>query len=255
MSHAADFINRVNSPAIALPPATISMKPKTVLVTFLFVVLNVLAAAATIQIDLVPLLNARIVTTLTGGQLAPWRDSLDGSTSGEATFAAANKIGESFAAALPDDGIFPATDRHPRVELHFCNADGAGNQVRRSLAADDYHVEVPKQAFRQFWIFVMSGYGESTVQLRLSYADGTEETRDLVVPDWYFPVKDGDARRINLAENLGKWDRENRLMEKDHHFLHGFDLAPDPRRALVGVTVHKTASAVITLWGATGVTP
>jgi hypothetical protein len=207
-----------------------------------------------VQIDVQSLLNARIVTTLTDGRLVPWRDSLDGSTSGEATLAAATKIGEPFSRALPDDGLFPARGDRPRVELHFTNTDGTGNQVRRSLAADEYTIPVPSHAYRQFWIFLMSGFGESTLHVRLAYTDGSAEVRDLVIPDWYFPVPAGDARRVNLADDLGKWNQANHLMEKDHHFLHGFDLAPDPRRVLAAVTITKLPKAVLTLWGAVGVT-
>jgi hypothetical protein len=210
--------------------------------------------AETIQIDLRALLNARIVTTLTDGQLVAWSDSLDGSTSGEATLAAATKIGEPFSRALPDDGIFPATAHHPRIELHFSNAAGTGNQVHRSLAADEYTIPVPVHAYRQFWIVAMSGFGESTLRVRLAYTDGSAEVRDLVIPDWYFPISAGDPRRGNLAEDLGKWNQANHLMEKDHHFLHGFDLAPDPKRVLSAISITKLPKAVLTLWGAVGVT-
>ncbi len=213
------------------------------------------SASETVQIDIRALCNARIVTTFAAGRLVPWRDSLDGSTSGEATLAAAKKIGEPFTQALPDDGVFPANDRHPRAELHFSNADGTGNQVKRSLAADDYVIAVPSQAYRELWLFVMSGFGESTLKVHLAYADGGEDLRDLVVPDWYFPVKDGDPHRVDLAEDLGKWNAQNHQMEKDHHFLHGFDLSPDPKRVLVTLKISKTAKAVLTLWGVTGVTP
>jgi hypothetical protein len=134
------------------------------------------------------LLNARVVTTLSAGRLVSWSDSLDGSTSGEATLAAAKKINEPFSRALPDDGIFPANGIHPRFELHFSNTAGTGSQVRRSLAADEYTITVPPQAYRQFWLVLMSGMGESTLRLQLAYTDGWVEARDLVVPDWFFPV-------------------------------------------------------------------
>jgi hypothetical protein len=212
-------------------------------------------SAAPVAVDLRSLFNARIVTTLTDGQLAPWREALDGVTSGEATRAAAERIGEPFAQALPDDGVFPATARHPRIALAFGNADGHGNQVRRSLGADEFSFAVPAYAYREFWIFVMSGNGESHLRVDLKYADGTIGSQELIVPDWYFPVPADDPHRLNLAEDLGKWSRENRLMEKDHHYLHGLDLRPDSSRVLVAVTIHKAAPAALTLWGATGITP
>jgi hypothetical protein len=229
------------------------MKPTLACLALLIAVPGAFADQPPVQIALGPLLNARIVTTLTAGRLVPWRDALDGVTSGEATRAAALRIGQPFSLALPDDGVFPATDRHPLVKLAFSNAEGGSNQVRRSLSEDAYAIPVPPGRYGQFWIFVMSGNGESTLRLRLSYADGHGEESSLVIPDWYFPVKDGEARRVNLASDLGKWSSSSELMEKDHHYLHGFDLGPDPRRVLISVRVSKTAKAVLTLWGATAV--
>jgi hypothetical protein len=211
-------------------------------------------AADTIQVDLGPLLNARIVTTLTAGKLVTWTDALDAITSGEATRAAALAMGEPFADALPDDGVFAANARHPLIRLSFSNAEPVAKQVRRSKGEDDFVISVPAAHYTQFWIVVMSGYGDSTLKLQLRYADGHAETQDLHVPDWYFPLKEGDPRGVNLAVNMGKWSSSNHLMEKDHHYLHAFDLAPDPKRMLVSVELSKTAKAVLTLWGATGVT-
>lgn len=230
------------------------MNSRILLTAYFLLMLTNQVPGSTLQVDLRLLLNARIITTLTGDQLVPWRDALDGVTSGEATLAAARRIGAPFAQALPDDGIFSATDRHPRVELFFSNADGTGNQVRRSLAEDAYTLVPPPRAYVQFWIFVMSGNGESKLRVHLLYAAGADEVRELIVPDWYFPIRDGEAHRINLAENLGKWSSANQLMERDHHFLHGLELRPDRLRVLVGVRVEKAAPAVLTLWGATGVT-
>lgn len=212
-------------------------------------------SADTVQLNVRPLFNARVVTTLTEGQLVTWRDALDGVTSGEATLAAAEKMGQPFTQALPDDGVFPATERNPRVELGFSNADGRGNQVRLSLGTDDYTIDAPRRAYRQLWIFVMSGNGESHLHITLSYADGAKTERALVVPDWYFSAPAADPRRINLATDIGKWSRENRLMERDHHYLHGLDLQPDPARELIAVSIQKEAAAALTLWGVTGVTP
>ena len=151
------------------------MKSTLALLAFLVAVPGAFADTSAVQVGLGPLLNARIVTTLTEGRLVPWRDALDGVTSGEATRAAALHIGQPFAQALPDDGVFPATGRHPRVELAFANAEGVSNQVRRSLAEDAYTIPVPPGRYGQFWIFVMSGNGESTLRVRLTYADGHDE--------------------------------------------------------------------------------
>lgn len=206
-----------------------------------------------VQIDLRELLNARVVTTMTSGSLATWSDALDGVTSGEATRAAALAIGEPFAQALPDDGVFEATSGHPRMKLAFSNADGRSPQVRRSLGEDTYTIKVPEGRFAQLWLALMSGYGESTVRFSLHYAEGPDQVFEVVVPDWYFPASATDRRWVNLASDMGKWSSSNHLMEKDHHYLHGFNLEPDSARTLLSVRVEKAKKAALTLWGATAV--
>lgn len=213
------------------------------------------ATAATLQVDLTSLLNARIVTTLSGGRLVPWTDALDNAGSGEATCSAALRMGDANPRALPDDGLFPATASHPRVRLHFSDARATGDQVHRSVGRDDFKIAVPPTHYRQLWIFCMSGLGKSLLTVTLSYTDGSSVQKRLTVPDWYFPAQDNDPRLCNLAGNLGKWGKDNRMMEKDHHYLVGIDLAPDARRTLTGVRIEKSDSGVLTLWGMTGVTP
>ena len=225
------------------------------LATLVFILAALPATAATLQIDLGPLLNARVVTTLSDGRLVPWTDALDNAGSGEATRSAALRMGDANPRALPDDGSFAATARHPRVRLHFSDARDTGDQVHRSVGRDDFKIAVPPTHYRQLWIFCMSGLGKSLLTVTLSYADGTSVRERLTVPDWYFAAPDNDPRLCNLAGDLGKWGKDNRMMEKDHHYLVGIDLAPDARRTLTGVRIEKGDSGVLTLWGVTGVTP
>lgn len=213
-----------------------------------------LAMAETVQVDIRPLLNARIVTTLTDGKLVTWRDSLDNAGSGMATQAAAAKMGDAKFKALPDDGIYPANDRHPLVKLHFTNADGSSNQVRRSIAADAYDIAVPSKHYRSLALFCMSGMGASQLTLTLKYADGSTETRQIEAPDWWNTMPKEDSLRYDLGSDMGKWDDKNKLMETDHHYLTGLELRPNPSKALTLVRLEKTAPGVLTLWGVTGQT-
>jgi hypothetical protein len=214
--------------------------------------LAALAAADTVQIPVGTLLNARPVTTLTGGALIAWTEGLDGPYSGEATASAARRMGDAVPKALPDDGFFPATSRHPEVRLHFDNADGTGKQVRRSMEADTFSFAVPPGRYRRLMVFCMSANGASSLSARIDYSDGSEE-RALSVPDWFNPVAESDPNRFNLASDLAKWDQANRKTEPDHHYLHGLELNPMATRTLNRVRIAKTRAGVLTFWGATGI--
>lgn len=208
--------------------------------------------AETIQVDIRPLLNARPVTVVAAGKLVSWTEGLDGDYSGEATMAAGKLMGDAAPKALPDDGRFPATDKHPEVILHFANEDATGKQVRRSMGADTFTVSVPAGRYSRMAIFCMSANGTSSLAVQLRYADGSE-SRALTVPDWFNPLPAGDASRFHLASDLAKWDKGNRKTEPDHHFLYGLDLAPAEGKTLLSFKVTKTAAGALTFWGATGV--
>jgi len=206
-----------------------------------------------VQIDVKSLLNARPVTTWTDGKVISWTEGLDGDWSGEATSAAATAMGTSTFGALPGDGRFPATDRHPEVRLNFADTDDRSPQVRRSEGADAYDFSVPQKNYSQFLLFCLSANGSSKIDVALSYLDGYTEEKRLEVPDWYNPIPEKDPNRFNLARDLAKWSKSNQMMETNHHYLYGLNLEPQPGRVLNHVAVHKSPGGTLTFWGATGV--
>ncbi len=206
---------------------------------------------ATVQFEMGGLLNARPVTTVSNGKLVPWVESLDGTGSGEATMAAGKLMGDALPKALPDDGRFPANDRHPEVLLHFSNSDATGKQVHRSLAADTFSLPAVPGNYSHLSVFCMSGNGPSSLNIKLIYQDGME-IRNVVVPDWYTQIAGSDTTRYNLAQDLAKWNQANQKMESDHHYLYGLSLSPNRARILTRMEVIKTKPGVLTFWGATG---
>ncbi len=207
-----------------------------------------------IQVDVSKLLNARVVTTCRDGKVVAMRDGIDVSA-GLITKAAAIALGSKDEHTLPDDGIFPANGEHPEVILHYSNSDDKSNQVHRSdkqAKEDEYSFEVPPGKYaRMFLFFVSAASGPAALHIQLAYADGSSDSRDEVVPDWYKNLDSGDKDRIYLAYNLSKWSKDNKMLEKDHHNIFGIDIHPSPSRALTKLTVHKKGPFV-TFWGATG---
>ena len=226
--------------------------------TFLTAMLFAAACAGqpsnVIQINIDPLLNARVVATLTDGKIIPLKADVDGA-GGLVTKAVAEKLGNPDPHPLPDDGQFAATAEHPEVTLHFSNADGEHNQVHRSEGEDNFSFVVPEKTYSRILLFLSSGhFGPVKIRVQLTCNDATTETRDMEVPDWYYPLKPGDPDRCHLATNLGKWDMQNKMIEKSHHYIYGLDVHPAPGKVLSKIQVHKFGTSVMVFWGATGVT-
>ena len=208
----------------------------------------------TIQFDVKSLLNARAVTTLYQGKLVAWSRGVDDKWSGLATRSAADSMGNATEIALPDDGTFPASGVHPVVILHFSNADTSGNQVRFSAkgTADSYAFEVPENYYSMVSLFFMSAFGQSDFSVEIGYADHSSEVEKYSLGDWAnkFPE---DQTRFFLCANLAKWGQDNKVLEKDSHYLSGINIKPQMSKKVVKITINKPSSGTtLTFWGAVG---
>ena len=213
------------------------------------------SGSTAVQVDVSKLLNARVVTTLTGGQVVPLQTSIDGA-GGVATQAAATSLNGNAETAVPDDGRFPANADHPEVVLHFSNADGTGFQVHRMPHEEEFSFDVPpKNYVKMLLCFTSGAAGPAPLKVTLTYQDGSTEERDIVCPDWWNNL---DAKTnpnqdvVYVAFNLAKWGTKNKTLEKDHHNIFGIDVRPTPGKVLTSIKVHKTRPLVC-FWGATGV--
>lgn len=209
--------------------------------------------AETVPIDIRDLLNARVVVTRTGGAIVPVKDGVDHGNGDPAKASAwATKAAANGADALPDDGHFSATDRHPEVVLNYRNDDATGMQVRRSPDEDAYGFAVPEKNYSSLWLWMMSASGPGKVHIDLTYADGSIDQRDRQVPDFYWILKPDDRDHCVLANDLDKWTGTGGVMEAKHHFIFGLEARPDPARALKSVAVKKLKGGITTFYGATG---
>jgi hypothetical protein len=89
--------------------------------------------------------------------------------------------------------------------------------------------------------------------VKLEYADGSSELRATRVPDFYFLPTATDKDWFVLAEDFGKVNLKSKMTESVHHYIHGFNLNPDPTKVLQQIEVKKENSdSVLNLFGATG---
>jgi hypothetical protein len=213
------------------------------------------SSSTAVQVDISKLLNARVVTTLTGGQVVPLQTSIDGA-GGVATQAAATSLNGNAETAVPDDGTFPANADHPEVVLHFSNADGTGFQVHRMPHEEEFSFDVPPKNYAKMLLCFTSGAaGPAKLTVTLTYQDGSTEERDIVCPDWWNNLDEKTNPNkdvVYVAFDLAKWGTKNKTLEKDHHNIFGIDVRPTPGKVLTSIKVHKTRPLVC-FWGATGV--
>lgn len=213
--------------------------------------------AETVQIPVDAVLNTRSVTTLTGGVLVTWVMGVDGGGTADGYLtAAASRFQNDPPAikALPDDGRFPATDRHPEIVLHFSNdAAPASAQTRFVKGAGTFSFTTPAAPYEKLFLILTSSEGASMLTLTLTYADGTTDVVNQQLPDYYNPIAATDPVLFNLALDLAKWNKQNKIAETNHHFIDGVEVHPAPAKVLTGVSVAKGAAGYLVFWGATGI--
>ena len=214
-------------------------------------------AAETIQIPVDALLTARSVTTLTGGALVSWTVGVDEGGTGDGFLtSAASKFHKDppTVKALPDDGRFPADNRHPEVVLHFSNdADPASQQTRPVKGAGEFSFPTPAAQYEKLFLIFTSGEGASALTFTLTYADGTTDVVNQLLPDYYIPIPATDPVFFNLALDLAKWRMQNTVADGAHHYIDGVEIHPAATKVLTAVKVAKTAAAFLVFWGATGI--
>jgi hypothetical protein len=210
--------------------------------------------ANNVQIDVSSLLNDRVVFTEQDGKLQPALHSLDSGDSSVLITDGAAAVAQSGAlTALPNSDLFAANGRHPAVKLHYAQPDG-GFQVHRSAArTDTYEIPLAGQRFRQLQLFFASAQGETPLLVKLTYKEGNVGERTTTVPDFYFLPKAEDPRWFVLVGDFGKVNLQGKMTEAKHHYLHGFDLNPDPTRHLLKIEITKQDSgSVLNFFAAEG---
>jgi hypothetical protein len=212
-------------------------------------------AEVVVQFPVDGVLDERPVATLTGGTFVAWSAGID-KDNGFITAAAAAALHQP-GPALPDDGRFAANAEHPEVVLHFSNvAPVASPQAHRSTAVGPFLVPVPPAAYRKLYLFLTSSYGDAPLSIKMVYADKTDTTTTLTLPDW------GKRRALptnppiffNLVAGLHKWNRAGASVDTPSHSITGVALTPAAGRTLTAIEISKvTAAPYLTFWGATGI--
>ena len=204
------------------------------------------------QIDTSALFNARPVDTAVNGVVVPMDNNIDGA-GGLCTLGAAKLLGGSADHVVPDNALFPADDTHPDIQLAWGDDDGKKKFARRSQGADSYDIPVPAGNYARLFLMMSSGQGPSDIDVTLTYADGTSDTKTLTCPDWWPGLKPGDTYRCEVVSNMSKWTPHGIIgSELKGHNIYGINVQPSPDKSLVKISIKKHPRGILCFWGATG---
>jgi hypothetical protein len=209
-------------------------------------------AGEIVQLNTTDAFNMRPISTVVNGKLVPMNDNIDGA-GGVATAAAAKAAGVDDPKTMPDDGKFPATDKHPEIVLTYATDDGKKNLARKVQGEDSFAFNVPKKNYAKLYLFFASGQGASKIGVDLRYTDKTIETHVLDVPDWFWELKPSDTGIFYVASDLSKWTATKKI-EDNHHYIFGLDVHPNPEKTLDMIRIRKDKPGLLTFYGGTGET-
>jgi len=210
-----------------------------------------------VQVPIDALLNARPVSTLSGGQVTPWSvgqgiDSADGLV----TSAVEAFLGQT-GAALPDDGQFAANADHPNVVLHFADsAPSTTPQTRNVLGIGDFEFAVPQATYSKLFLVMTSSYGAAPLTVTMVYADGTTSMTSFTLPDWGTgqPLPTTPPIFFTVASGMHKWNAQNQQEDAPVHTITGVVLTPAANEELTAIRIVKpTAAQTLVFWGATAI--
>jgi hypothetical protein len=197
-----------------------------------------------VQFDLTHLLNARPVTTFTGGKLIAWTTGIDGGGKGDGylTKSAAGFNKQDTTHALPDDALFAANDKHPAIQLHYSNRDSLYRQACSMIGEDSVEFDVPKAKYKELFFALTSAEGTSSLKITLTYVNGSQ-VKDVLLPDYYADIPATSTNLCYLA---------SQMTEKDHHNIDLVKIFPDVKRVLTKIKINKEEKGYLVFWAAAG---
>ena len=228
------------------------------------------AADTVVQVPVDSLIDGRSVSTLNGQAIVPWSPGQgvdgDGNADGFVTTAVEAMLltqgkteNGKLGVALPDDGKFAATTRHPDVQLHFSNTAASTSpqthQVKISGGAQSFMFNVPQATYSKMFLFITCSEGAAALTITLNYAGGAAPTvKQLMLPDYGIGgAPPNDPVFFNLIQGMDKWSSTDQEGDGPSHTITGIELAPSATDMLTSIQVAKTNGSHAVFWGATGI--
>jgi hypothetical protein len=218
-------------------------------------------ADTTVQIPIDSLLDARPVSTLTGGVVVPWTagQGIDGNGGGNGfvTEGVAAKLGYN-GPALPSNGIFPAAKGLPEFDLYFSDSNPATSFQAANVHANvvgAIQFAVPQATYSSIYLVLTDSENADMLTVTMSYADATTSmVGPFTMPDYDqgLPANTKEVSYFSLFSGQ-KWSSTDGPNDNMGHSVTGVILTPTPTKPLTGMVINKPSDGhYLVFWGAVG---
>src|SRR5580704_18161595 len=222
---------------------------------------RVASADTTVQIPIDSLLDARPVSTLTGGVVVPWTagEGIDGNGGGNGfvTEGVATKLGYN-GPALPNDGIFPAGKGLPEFDLYFSDSNPATSFQAHNVHANmvgAIQFAVPQATYSSIYLVLTDSENADMLTVTMTYADATTSmVGPFTMPDYDqgLPANTKEVSYFSLFSGQ-KWSSTDGPNDNMGHSITGVILTPTPTKPLTGMVINKPSDGhYLVFWGAVG---
>ncbi len=220
------------------------------------------SADTVVQIPIDSLLDARPVSTVTGGVEVPWTagQGIDGDGNGDGyvtkSVAALHKY---TGPALPNDGVFPAAKGLPELDLHFSDANPStsfqAHNAHAGMAAQ-ITFAVPQATYSSLYLVMTDSENADMLTISLTYSDATTSMiGPFTMPDYDqgLPGNTKDVTYFSIFSGQ-KWGPADSPGDNMGHMITGVTLTPSPTKPLTSVTINKPSDGhYLVFWGAVGI--
>jgi hypothetical protein len=214
-----------------------------------------------VQIPIDSLLDARPVSTLTGGVVVPWTagQGIDGNGGGDGfvTEGVATKLGYN-GPTLPSNGIFPAAKGLPEFDLYFSDSNPATSFQAHNVHANmvgAIQFAVPQATYSSIYLVLTDSENADMLTVTMTYADATTSTvGPFTMPDYDqgLPANTKEVSYFSLFSGQ-KWSSTDGPNDNPGHSITGVILTPTPTKPLTGMVINKPSDGhYLVFWGAVG---
>ncbi len=198
--------------------------------------------------------NADVILNNGSGVLDPTQNGVDGGGRNYMTQAVADQIGGGLGNGLPNNGLINNAFLGP-IQLGYSNDDDGNNVIRLTTgqSAQLSLTALDRGNYAGLYLFATSGDGDSTVEVTLSYLDGSTDTQTITVDDWF---QDGGELADGVFALIDGLDRTNGpgngFENSNDPAIFAIQLDSDFSKVLTGLSFSQLTGGVVNIFGATG---
>ncbi|MTJ49859.1 LamG-like jellyroll fold domain-containing protein [Dolichospermum sp. UHCC 0259] len=182
------------------------------------------------------------------------QDSVDNFGNILLTQSAANLLNPSSPQGLPDDGLFPANQYHPTIQLPYRNGNNGANARFLDSVSSSVPLSVPTgSSYSQIHVAGFSAGGSTGIELEIKYSDGTVvTTSSQQIPDWFEEITESE-NLYYLIDGMDRVKTDRQYEDANDPALFGVRFLTNSTKSITGITLKRVSGSNFVFMGATAV--